>query len=323
MQNRDLATWAFRFVLIVGIANLFADMTYEGARSITGPFLGSLNASATTVGFLVGFGELVGYRLRSFSGYLADRSRKYWLFVFVGYAVNMLAVPALELAGSWPVAAVFIILERTGRAIRRPATETMISHAGKSIGGWVFGLNEALDQTGATVGPLVVALVLYLRGSYQSAFAVLMISALLCLVVLTVARVHFPHPDELEGKSAELLRTKGFSKTYWIYFFAGALIAAGFADFALIAFHFQKGGIVPQSTIPVLYAVAMATGALSALVFGRLFDTWPANSAPSIFPLRVLCSVRFFWWLNTCTHWNGSLGNWHWSTGLVAQSCPG
>jgi predicted MFS family arabinose efflux permease len=271
----QISSLAFRFVLIIGIANLFADMTYEGARGITGPFLGSLGASATMIGFLVGFGELAGYALRSFSGYLADRSRKYWLFVFVGYAVNMLAVPALALVGSWPVAAAFIILERTGRAIRRPATETMIAHAGKSIGrGWVFGLNEALDQTGATVGPLIVALVLYLRGSYQRAFAVLLISALLCLVVLLVARVHFPHPDELEAKSAELPRIKGFSKTYWVYFFAGALIAAGFADFALIAFHFQKGGVVPQSTIPVLYAVAMATGALSALVFGRLFDTF-------------------------------------------------
>jgi predicted MFS family arabinose efflux permease len=227
------------------------------------------------IGFLVGFGELAGYALRSFSGYLADRSRKYWLFIFVGYAVNMLAVPALALAGSWPAAAAFIILERTGRAIRRPATETMISHAGKSIGrGWVFGLNEALDQTGAIVGPLIVALVLYLRGSYQSAFGVLLISALLCLVVLAVARIHFPHPDELEAKPAELPRMKGFSKTYWVYFFAGTLIAAGFADFALIAFHLQKGGIVPQSTIPVLYAVAMATGALSAPVFGRLFDTF-------------------------------------------------
>ena len=269
----DVAGLAFRFVLIVGIANLFADMTYEGARSITGPFLGSLGASAAMVGFLAGFGELMGYALRSVSGYLAERSHKYWLFVFLGYAVNMLAVPALALAGNWPLAAAFIILERTGRAIRRPAVETMISHAGKSIGrGWVFGLNEALDQTGATVGPLIVALVLYLNGSYQSGFAVLLISALLCLGVLAFARIQYPRPDELEAKSAEPLRVKRFSKTYWIYFFAGALIAAGFADFALIAFHFQKGGVVPQSMIPVLYAVAMATGALSALVFGRLFD---------------------------------------------------
>jgi MFS family permease len=252
---------------------LFADMTYEGARSITGPFLGSLGASATIVGFVAGFGELIGYGLRSVSGYFADKSRKYWSVAIVGYLVNMLAVPALALAGNWPLAAGLIVAERTGRAIRRPAVEAMLSHAGKSIGsGWVFGLNEALDQTGATVGPLVTALVLYFRGGYQSAFAVLLISALLCLSTLIIARIFYPRPDELEKKSAQPFQAKRFSRSYWLYLVAGALIAAGFADFALIAFHFQRAAIVGQSMIPVLYAVAMATGALSALVFGRLLD---------------------------------------------------
>ena len=139
MKTRDLATSAFRFVLIIGVANLFADMTYEGARSVTGPFLGSLGASATVVGFVAGFGELIGYSLRSVSGYLADKSAKYWIVTFVGYLMNMLAVPALALAGNWPLAAALIVAERAGRAIRRPAVEAMLSYAGKSIGrGWVF-----------------------------------------------------------------------------------------------------------------------------------------------------------------------------------------
>ena len=104
MKTSDLATSAFRFVLIIAVANLFADMTYEGARGVTGPFLGSLGASATNVGFVAGFGELIGYSLRSVSGYLADKSSKYWIVTFVGYLINMLAVPALALAGNWPLA---------------------------------------------------------------------------------------------------------------------------------------------------------------------------------------------------------------------------
>ncbi len=152
MTDRELEKLAFRFVLTVGIVNLFADMTYEGARAINGPFLGSLGASATIVGFVAGSGELLGYGLRSVSGYFADKTHKYWAVTFVGYFINMLTVPALALAGNWPTAAGLIVAERTGRAIRRPAVEAMISHAGKSIGrGWVFGLNEALDQGGATV----------------------------------------------------------------------------------------------------------------------------------------------------------------------------
>src|ERR1700686_2525818 len=137
MAKQNVAKPAFRFVLIIGVVNFFADMTYEGARSINGPFLGSLGASAAIVGFVAGFGELLGYGLRSVSGYIAERTRQYWLLPLMGYFINMLAVPALALAGNWPVAAALIVAERTGRAIRRPAVEAMISHAGKSIGsGW-------------------------------------------------------------------------------------------------------------------------------------------------------------------------------------------
>ncbi len=264
---------AFRFVLIIGIVNLFADLTYEGARSIVGPFLGSLGATATVIGFVAGFGELMGYGLRSFSGYLADKTHRYWVLAFAGYAINMLAVPALALAGNWPVAALFVILERTGRAIRRPVIEAMISHAGPSIGrGWVFGLNEALDQTGATIGPLVAATVLYLRGGYRNAFALLLVPALLCIGTLAVARWVHPRPHELEARRAGLPHTKGFTRSYWLYLSAGALIAAGFADFSLVAFHFQKVGVVPPNLIPVFYAAAMATGALASLCFGWLLD---------------------------------------------------
>src|SRR2546428_916418 len=210
-QHSTLANLAFRFVLTIGIVNLFADLTYEGARSIIGPFMGSLGASATVIGFVVGFGELLGYGLRSVSGLIADKTHKYWIVAFVGYAVNMLAVPALALAGNWPVAAALIIAERTGRAIRRPSVEAMISYAGKSIGrGWVFGLNEALDQGGATVGPLIVALVLYLKGGFRSGFGVLLVSALLCLTTLVVARVWYPRPHELEEESADLSEARCF-----------------------------------------------------------------------------------------------------------------
>jgi MFS family permease len=285
-----MATTAFRFVLLIGIVNLFADMTYEGARGLAGPFLGSLGAGAAAVGFVAGFGELAGYGLRSISGYVADRTHRYWLVIGIGYAVNMLAVPALALAGNWPMAAVLLVAERTGRAIRRPSVEAMLSHAGKSIGhGWVFGLNEALDQGGATVGPLITALVLYRHGGYPHAFAALIVPALLCLCTLILARVLYPRPHELEERTPHLLETGGLAKSYWLFVGAGALIAAGFADFPLIAFHFQKTGIIPQSLIPVFYSVAMATGALAALVFGWLLD----RAGRPILLLAFLLSALF------------------------------
>jgi MFS family permease len=269
----NIAKTAFGFVLVIGIVNFFADMTYEGARSITGPFLGSLGASATVVGIVAGSGELLGYSLRSVAGYFADKTQRYWLIVFVGYAINMLAVPALALTGNWHIAAALIVAERTGRALRKPVVDAMISYAGKTIGrGWVFGLNEGLDQAGATVGPLVVALVLYLKSGFRTGFGVLFFSAVLCLVTLVIARFWYPRPHELETESADISKAKGFPKAFWIYVAAGALIAAGFADFSLISFHFQKAGILSETTIPLFYAVAMGAGALTNLVFGRLFD---------------------------------------------------
>ena len=270
---RNVAKLAFRFVLIIGVVNFFADMTYEGARSVAGPFLASLGASAAVVGFVAGLGEMVGYGLRSVSGYFADRTQAYWAVAITGYVINMLAVPALALAGNWPLAAALIVAERTGRAIRRPAMEAMLSHAGRIIGhGWVFGLNEALDQTGATLGPLITAFVLFRRGTYPRAFAVLLVSALLCLSVLIVASLLYRRPQDWESDAKQSALARPYSVVYWLYLAAGALIAAGFADFSLIAFHFQKTGTVSLDIVPVFYACAMATSAIVSLVLGRALD---------------------------------------------------
>src|SRR5208283_1626717 len=139
---------ALAFIVAFGVVSLFADMAYEGMRGISGPFLGALGASGTIVGIVAGTGELFGYLLRLGSGRLAERTHLYWPITLSGYAVQMAAIPALALAGNWWAAAIFIILERTGKALRSPATNTMKSRAGEHIGqGWAFGLHEAMDQT--------------------------------------------------------------------------------------------------------------------------------------------------------------------------------
>jgi len=313
----NIAKTAFGFVFIIGIVNLFADMTYEGARSITGPFLGSLGASATVIGVVAGTGELLGYSLRSVAGYFADKTQRYWLIVFVGYVINMLAVPALALTGNWPIAAALIVAERSGRALRKPVVDAMISYAGKSIGrGWVFGLNEGLDQAGATVGPLIVALVLYLKAGFRTRFGVLLVSSVLCLATLVVARLCYPHPQELETESADLSKAKGFPKAYWIYVAAGSLIAAGFADFSLISFHFQKEAIISQTAIPLFYAVAMGAGALTNLLFGRLFDRIG-------FPIVILAfflGALFAPFVFLGQFWLSLIGMALWGIGMGAQN---
>ncbi|MER3417499.1 MAG: MFS transporter [Gemmataceae bacterium] len=263
---------AMQFVVLLGIVSLLGDMTYEGARGVTGPYLALLGASATVVGMVAGFGELIGLSLRLVFGYLSDRTGRYWTMTLLGYALNLLAVPLLALAGHWEVAALLMITERLGKAIRTPARDAMLSYATKEIGrGWGFGLHEAMDQIGAVLGPLVVAAVLYVRGEYRAGFGVLLIPALLAVAVLVTARLLYPHPRALEIATPEL-KTQGFSTIFWLYLTGVALIAAGYADFPLIAYHFGQLSVMPQPWIPVLYAVAMGVDALAALVFGRWFD---------------------------------------------------
>lgn len=264
---------ALRFIVTVGVMSFFADFTYEGARSIIGPYLGLLGASAAVIAIVTGFGELLGYGLRVVSGRLADVTGRFWPITIVGYIVQMSAVPLLALAGSWQVAAVLIVAERVGKATRNPPRDVMLAHAGKEAGGYglAFGIHEALDQFGALVGPLIVAAVLALRVDYRLAFAVLAIPALLTLAVLVIARIQYPHPEELERTPPDI-RAAGLPRVFFLYLAAAALVAAGFVDFPLVAYHFEATGSVPSAAIPAFYAVAMAVGGIGSLGFGRLFD---------------------------------------------------
>jgi MFS family permease len=265
---------AIRFIVALGTISLFADVTYEGARSINGPFLGTLGASAAIVGIVSGAGELAGYLLRLFSGVAADRTRAYWKLTIVGYFINLLAVPFMALAGHWGVAAALIITERAGKAIRTPARDVMLSQASKIGGrGWGFGLHEFMDQVGAFLGPLLVALVLVeSRRHYASAYAVLAIPAGLALVSLFTAIKFYPDPSRFEEPKAARIATTGLPRAFWIYMAAAGLLAAGFVDFPLIAFHFNKTSLATPAQIPVFYACAMGVEAITALVFGKLFD---------------------------------------------------
>ena len=266
---------ALRFIVLIGILSFFADFTYEGSRSIVGPYLATLQATGTIVGIVTGFGELLGYGLRLFSGRWADATGRYWPITILGYVVQMASVPALALTGSWPAAAVLIVLERVGKAIRNPPRDVMLSHAGKQAGGygWAFGLHEALDQFGAMFGPLAVSAVLAHNGSYREAFAVLLIPAAINLCLVLLARVLYPKPEDMERSPPATVRTD-LPRVFWIYLLGAILVAAGFADYPLIAYHFTRAQTVPGSWIAIFYSVAMAVSGTGSLVLGRLFDRY-------------------------------------------------
>ncbi|HEY8697724.1 MAG TPA: MFS transporter [Rhizomicrobium sp.] len=262
------------FIVAFGVVSLFADAAYEGMRGITGPYLALLGASGTAVGIISGAGELFGYVLRLGSGRLAEKTGAYWAIALIGYVVQMAAVPLMALAGLWWMAAGLIILERTGKAIRNPAANFMMSRAGSQIGqGWAFGLHEALDQTGALAGPLITALVLAHHGQYAHAFLWLGIPAALTLISVAALALRFPYAGEVSRAAEDKHGGGGLSRAYWLYAASAALVAFGFADWPLIAYHFAQARIVSAATVPILYAVAMAASGAGALALGRLFDS--------------------------------------------------
>ena len=283
------ASPALKFVLLVGVMSFFADFCYEGSRSIIGPYLGTLGAGALAIAVITGIGEFLGYGLRLFSGRGADRTGRYWPVTIGGYVLQMSVVPLLALAGSWQVAALLIVAERVGKATRNPPRDAMLAHAAKDMGyGWGFGVHEALDQFGAMFGPLLIALVLAVsQHDYEIAFAALAVPGAITLALVITARRCYPRPQDLSAGPAEVT-TAGLPRVFWIYLAGAALVAAGFADYPVIAFHFQQARTVPAVAVPVFYAVAMAVSGVGSLIFGRMFDR---SGISVLVPLTVVAAA--------------------------------
>ncbi|GAA3136555.1 MFS transporter [Streptomyces rameus] len=278
---RRLSPW--RFVMVFGGVSLLMDFVYEGARSVTGPLLAHLGASAAVVGVVTGAGEAAALGLRLVSGPLADRSRRFWLWTIAGYVLTAVSVPVLGLAGVLWVACALVVAERVGKAVRSPAKDTLLSHATAATGrGRGFAVHEAMDQVGAVLGPLTVAGVLTLTGDdYAPALGVLAVPGVAAVVLLVWLRARVPDPIAYEATSAAPppgrpspveARQPELPRAFWAYAAFTAATLVGFATFGVLSYHLVTRHLLPTATVPVLYAAAMAADALAALATGWLYD---------------------------------------------------
>ena len=282
---------AMTFIILFGIVSLFSDMTHEGASSIRGAYLALLGASAGTIGFISGLGELIGYSMRYVFGKITDRTKKYWPMVIFGYILDILAVPALALVGEkgWIAAALLLVIQRMGKAIKKPAKDTIMSFAASQEGvGKSFGIQEMLDQIGAFLGPVFLYLVMLFKTDgttfeiYRTAFAFLAIPGFITILLLFLTKREFPNPEafEPEAKKEEAFVMK---KSFVYYIVGISFFAFGFMDYALVIMHISKnftglGGsygsfrLISEETLPLLYAGAMLVDAVAALIFGHIYD---------------------------------------------------
>jgi MFS family permease len=268
----------------MGLVSLFADMTYEGAHGTIGPLMSDLGASVTAVAIIAGLGEMLAAGLRFFSGRLADRTQAYWTLAIAGYIVNMLSIPLLAFVTTWQQAAALIIIERTGKAIRGPARDLLLSEATGKVGhGFGFGVHTVMDQTGACAGPLLMAYLAARNGSLEPAFAWLAIPAALALLSILLARA--VRPVRIDPPPVK--ETPKMPAVFWPYIIASGLLACGFVDFPMIGAHFESTKVFAPATIPLLYSLAMAMTGLTAFIFGRLFD----KHGISVLSLGIIVSV--------------------------------
>lgn len=280
------------FIILFGIVSLFSDMTHEGASSIRGAYLSLLGASAATIGFISGLGELVGYSMRYVFGKLTDKSKQYWPMTIAGYVLDIIAVPALALVGEhgWIAACVLLVIQRMGKAIKKPAKDTIMSFAASQEGvGKSFGIQEVLDQIGAFIGPVLLYLVMLFKTEgttfeiYSTCFAVLAIPGAITLILLIVTRCKFPDPEHFELEPKEYVPFK-IKKEFILYIAGISLFAFGFIDYSIIIMHVSRtyshlasglsetSALVSTGSLPLLYAGAMLVDAVAALFFGMMYD---------------------------------------------------
>jgi MFS family permease len=303
-RRNSTKSLSLQLILLMGLVSALGDITYETGRSTSGPYLAFLGASAFVIGLTSGLGEFLGYALRLASGYLADRTRSYWIATFIGYGL-ILSVPLLAYTNRWEWAVALLLLERIGKAIRSPARDTILSHATHNVGrGWGFALHEALDQVGAVIGPLIFTAAFMQRNSYRDGFSILWIPAILTIVVLIAARLRVPAPEKLESMPPTNSQAVGEGKIalpriFWVYGLFTFLCVAGFANFQIISYHMVKNAVVPAVQIPVFYSIAMGVDALAALVVGKTYDKIGLRSLVVIpfftLPLPFLAFSQQYW----------------------------
>ena len=317
---------AFIFIVLMSIMSLFNDMVFEGANSVQGKFESFLGAPTIVIAAVGGVATLLGSGLRLFFGWLSDKTKKYWLFTILGYTIDMASVPLLALVpnGKWQLAVFFILMEKFGKAIKKPSKSALVSFAAKERGaGKSFALGEALDQIGACIGPLILTAVYSWRAQdsqyaqYIWGFAFLSIPAILCLALLWTSRFLFPKPESFEHDSKEKLGSFLTSKTYILFVVAAFVFAMGFMDsFGLIDKHLADLSLVSDNLFPLLYSYAMLVDAVAALLFGFLYDRIGFYSVGLAALLTAPYAFCFFWNTNLSIVF---LGLTFWGIGMGAM----
>lgn len=287
----------FTIIILFGLISMFGDIIYESARSANSQYLNLLGVSAAKIGLVFGLGEFLGYFLRLVAGVLSDKSGKHWIFMFIGYGM-LIAVPIMGLTLNWNLLFILILLERIGKALRSPAKDTILSKVSEhKVGvGFAFGFQEAIDQIGAFLGPLIFTLIFYVNGKeavhqYQLGYKVLIIPFLLLMGFLYYVYRRVNQEKLIQLETGKGLQTDKIQPIFWIYTAFTFFCAIGLVNFSVIGYHLKANNLTSDGNITFFYSIAMVIDAATALFVGKAYDQIKKRTGNKTSGLLILMAI--------------------------------
>ncbi|MGI6744000.1 MAG: MFS transporter [Eubacteriales bacterium] len=299
-KETNLKSWfspAVTVIIIFGVISMLGDIVYESARSANSQYLNLLGISAAKVGLVFGIGEFLGYALRLFAGVMSDKSGRHWIFMFIGYGM-LISVPLMGLTMNWSLLVILMLMERIGKALRNPAKDTVLSGVAENqVGiGFAFGLQEALDQLGAFLGPLVFTAVFYFAGKsetaeYQTGYKVLIIPFAILMLFLFFAYKKITSSQLLPAARHKEFKNEKLEPVFWKYTIFTFFCTAGFVNFSTIGYHLKAEGLMSDGNITLLYSLAMLVDAVAALIVGKAYDNLKKKTGKKTGGILVLAII--------------------------------
>ncbi len=287
----------FTIIILFGLISMFGDIIYESARSANSQYLNLLGVSAAKIGLVFGLGEFLGYFLRLVAGVLSDKSGKHWIFMFIGYGM-LIAVPVMGLTLNWNLLFILILLERIGKALRSPAKDTILSKVSEhKVGvGFAFGFQEAIDQIGAFLVPLIFTLIFYVNGKeavhqYQLGYKVLIIPFLLLMGFLYYVYRRVNQEKLIQLETGKGLQTDKIQPIFWIYTAFTFFCAIGLVNFSVIGYHLKANNLTSDGNITFFYSIAMVIDAATALFVGKAYDQIKKRTGNKTSGLLILMAI--------------------------------